>query len=388
MGVAVREKGSNLSQPDEREPQTTLGDLLTDLMAYALIFCQASGGERPPGLVQARGKITELLGEQEKRVKAGEANWESYREARFAVLAWIDELILNQPWASRAQWQHLMLTYYGTLNAGEEFFDHLEKLPSEAKDVREIYYLCLRLGFQGKYAVAGKPDDLRQLRHTLYRHVTGPSDEIRQRYHRLFPEAYEKPPAEERRARPAAWQLWCGLAILVPTMLFLTYWFILGRETNRLIASMERQVVPAPPVLDWGRSLVEELRRKGIEARETPLGVVITLPGLLFEVNRAELGPGSEGKIADVALVVKRHAPTRVVSVEGHASREPGTLDERNFRLSEDRAKRVAETLVSNGLGSEKVTAKGLGSSKPVAPNDSEEGRRKNRRVELIVEKE
>jgi type VI protein secretion system component VasF len=56
------------------------------------------------------------------------------------VLSWIDEMFLNSNWPQRNQWQHMMLTYYGTLNAGEEFFRH---------DVREIYYLCLSLGFQG-----------------------------------------------------------------------------------------------------------------------------------------------------------------------------------------------------------------------------------------------
>ena len=75
------------------------------------------------------------------------------------------------------------------------------------------------------------------------------------------------------------------------------------------------------------------------------------------------------------------------MAVEGYASREPGTLDETNQRLSEDRAKQAADVLVKTGLHREKVTAKGFGSSNPVAPNTTEEGRRKNRRVEIIVEK-
>jgi outer membrane protein OmpA-like peptidoglycan-associated protein len=75
------------------------------------------------------------------------------------------------------------------------------------------------------------------------------------------------------------------------------------------------------------------------------------------------------------------------VEVEGHASREKGTLDEQNQRLSNDRARNVADALVAGGARRDRITARGLGSSTPVASNDTEEGRRRNRRVEIIVEK-
>ena len=88
-----------------------------------------------------------------------------------------------------------------------------------------------------------------------------------------------------------------------------------------------------------------------------------------------------------MAAALLRYAPERVVAVEGHASRERGTLDEQNQRLSAERAQRVAGALLTAGLRRDRVTARGLGSSTPVASNDTEEGRRLNRRVEMIVEK-
>jgi outer membrane protein OmpA-like peptidoglycan-associated protein len=132
---------------------------------------------------------------------------------------------------------------------------------------------------------------------------------------------------------------------------------------------------------------VQELRRRGIEARDSARGVVITLPGVSFEVNRSDLSPVGERSLRDVVAALLRHAPERVVAVEGHASREKGTLDEQNQRLSEDRARRVADALIDAGLRRDRVTARGLGSSTPVASNDTEDGRRLNRRVEMIVEK-
>jgi outer membrane protein OmpA-like peptidoglycan-associated protein len=143
-------------------------------------------------------------------------------------------------------------------------------------------------------------------------------------------------------------------------------------------------VVAAP---GWNLTLVEELRRRGIDARDTPRGVVITLPGVSFEVNRSDLSPAGERSVRDVAAALLRLAPERLVAVEGHASREKGTLDEQNQRLSDERARRVADALGEAGLRRERITARGLGSSTPVASNDTEEGRRLNRRVEMIVDK-
>ena len=376
---------SGLGSQDGRVP---LRDLFTDLIAYVLFF-QTTCDQQCPSFNEVRGKITALIEAQERRVQAGEVPSESYRDARFAVLAWVDEAVLTSSWTHRTQWQHLMLESHGTLNAGEEFYERLKNLSTGAQDVREMYYLCLELGYLGEHALADSASFLRELRHGLYRQVSGAPNDIRQHYARLFPEAYRKPPGDRPATAPRIHPVWYGLALLLPLVLFLAYSFVLRREANRLIARVEAgpTVKPTPPAIDWSTSLIEELRRRGIEVRETSRGIVVTLPGLLFEVNKSDLSPEGARKMEEVARVVKQYAPERVMAVEGHASRERGTLDERNQRLSEDRAKKATEVLVSVGIRPEKVTARGFGSSTPVASNDTEEGRRKNRRVEIIIEK-
>jgi type VI secretion system protein ImpK len=357
-------------------------------MAYVLYF-QATCEQQPPPFAEVRGKITAMLEEQERRVQAGEAPWESYREARFAVLSWVDEVILTSRWPHRSQWHHLMLTYYGINIAGEEFYDRLKNLPTGAQDVREMYYLCLELGYLGEHALADSAGYLRELRHGLYRQLSGAPNDIRQQYPRLFPEAYRKPPDQKRPEGPRIHPIWYGVCLLAVVLLFLVFSFILRREANRLIARIEAApiVKPTVPVIDLRACLTDELQRRGIETRETPRGMVVTLPGLLFEVNKSDLSPEGARKMEEVAIIVKRCAPERVMAVEGHASRERGTLDEHNQRLSEDRARKAAEVLVNVGLRPEKVTTKGYGSSTPVASNDTEEGRRRNRRVEIVIEK-
>ncbi|HTE66255.1 MAG TPA: DotU family type IV/VI secretion system protein, partial [Candidatus Binatia bacterium] len=129
-------------------PATPLRHLFTDLIAFALLFRETCG-ERPWAPAELRDRLTALIDAQERRARGAEVPWDSYVEARFAVLAWVDELILNSPWPGRGDWQHLMLKYYSTLNAGNQFFERVERPPASERGVLEIYYYCLALGFEG-----------------------------------------------------------------------------------------------------------------------------------------------------------------------------------------------------------------------------------------------
>jgi type VI secretion system protein ImpK len=378
---------TNLAGP-ATEPGTALRHLFADVIALAILFretCQTRTWT-PDDL---RGRFTTLIAAQERRARSGEAVWESYLEARFAVLAWIDELVLNSPWPERDQWQHLMLTYHSTLNAGKQFFERLERLPATARDVQEVYYYCLALGFEGKYALGDNPATLRELRQTLYHQLSAAAGRLQPGDARLFPEAYRRPPAAAPPARRKWLALWLGLLVAVPIVLFVVYLLLLRSAADERIKALSQ--LPPPPVAvpapDWHLTLVQELRQRGIDARDTPRGVVITLPGVSFDVNRSDLSTVGERSVHEVAAALRRHAPQRTMVVEGHASREKGTFDEQNQRLSEDRARRVGEALVEGGVRRDRVSPRGLGSSTPVAPNETEEGRRLNRRVEIIVDK-
>ena len=383
--LSLSAAGERLASVGHKQGPNAVRDLFTDLMAYVLFFL-GSLDQRSPSLSEVREKVKSLIAEQEKRARSGEAPWESYLEARFAVLSWVDEMVLTSSWVNRAQWQHLMLTYHQTLNAGEEFFEHLEHLPADAQDVREVYYHCLKLGFLGQYALDDGSNQMGKLQHGLYRQLSAGPNDIRQSYPQLFPEAYRKPPEVRRTTGPKIHPLWFGLVGFVVVLLFVAYWFILRSETNRLLARLEAPLAATAPV-DWMRSLIDELRTRRFEVDDTSRGVVVTLRGLLFEVNSSKLSGEGEARLRELGSILRRHAPERRVAVEGHASRERGTLDETNQRLSEDRAKNAADLLGKTGAPGDRVTWKGLGSSTPVASNDTEDGRRQNRRIEIIIEK-
>lgn len=138
--------------------------------------------------------------------------------------------------------------------------------------------------------------------------------------------------------------------------------------------------------LERNRALIEELRRRNIEARETERGVTVNLPSVLFQFGSADLTEDGKEKVQQIATILNRQASGRKISIEGHASRERADQEAYNQQLSERRSRNVAGALETSGVNGDRITAKGLGTRSPIASNDTEEGRRKNRRVEVIVE--
>jgi type VI secretion system protein ImpK len=356
-----------------------LREIFADLISYVLLF-RAICGERPPAPSAVRERIDALLAEQERRVKAGGVSWDAYRLGLFAVLSWVDETILTSSWPYRNEWRHLMLSTFQTLNAGNEFFTRLEQIPPDAREIKEIYFLCLSLGFEGQFALGGNPEALRDYRRRLYQDVVR-NTEVRPE--RIFPEAYSPPRAAARPPRRYLAVVWFALAMLAPALLFGVYWYLLHRQTANRLTQLGTPLAGTP---DRVKTLVELLRARGIQAEQAARGVVITLPGVLFEVNSAQSSDEGQRQIKEVATALREYAPGLPVLVEGHASREPSTPEETNQRLSEERSTNVVAMLKEAGLRNERVTAKGFGSKSPVATNNTPDGRAQNRRVEIIVE--
>lgn len=108
----------------------------------------------------------------------------------------------------------------------------------------------------------------------------------------------------------------------------------------------------------------------------------VEVPGIFFDTGKAVLTPASEAAVAEVAALLKADATLRVYVV-GHTD-NTAALDV-NTRLSHARAEAVVQALVgAHGIATGRLVARGVGPLAPVASNDDEAGRAKNRRVELV----
>jgi len=126
------------------------------------------------------------------------------------------------------------------------------------------------------------------------------------------------------------------------------------------------------------------LRRQleNLQLRQTESGVVVTLGDVLFESGQAELKEDAQTSLVEVVDLLQSE-PNKKIRIEGHTD-SVGNADA-NLKLSERRANSVLDALVALGVDASRITTVGLGEDFPIASNEDEEGRKKNRRVDVIL---
>ena len=118
------------------------------------------------------------------------------------------------------------------------------------------------------------------------------------------------------------------------------------------------------------------------DTTETARGVIVSLSGILFDVGKATLKPASQLSVAKLAGILMVFSNMNL-SIEGYTD-STGSSD-LNMRLSMDRARAVYEFLMGQGISNSRMKYQGFGPDNPVAPNDTEFNRSKNRRVEVVL---
>lgn len=112
-------------------------------------------------------------------------------------------------------------------------------------------------------------------------------------------------------------------------------------------------------------------------------GIKITFDsGLLFEVDKSEVTSSAQTNLTDLARILNKYEDTNIL-IEGHT--DSSGSDEYNMRLSERRAQAVSHYLAAQSVASSRFSLMGYGETQPIASNDTAEGRRLNRRVELAI---
>jgi len=119
-----------------------------------------------------------------------------------------------------------------------------------------------------------------------------------------------------------------------------------------------------------------------LATRDTARGLIANMSDVLFKSGSFELLAGARERLAKVSGIVLAY-PSLHLSVEGHTD-SVGT-DDYNQQLSEKRADAVRDYLVQQGISSDAISASGFGKTAPVASNDTADGRKQNRRVELVL---
>jgi outer membrane protein OmpA-like peptidoglycan-associated protein len=132
---------------------------------------------------------------------------------------------------------------------------------------------------------------------------------------------------------------------------------------------------------DLRAELLAQLNRI-LDTTDTPRGLVVNVGDVLFDVGKYSLTQDAQLKLARLSGIVLAH-PGLKLAIEGYTDSTGG--DELNMKLSQQRADAVRTNLIGQGLDATGITAQGLGPANPVDDNNTVAGRRKNRRVEIII---
>ncbi|MDF8361068.1 type IVB secretion system protein IcmH/DotU [Achromobacter anxifer] len=139
-------------------PAKSLLDLLYD--GFLMLFLLKSGQE-PVDAASFSARVQQFLADFERSAKKMDIPAEDVYATKYAFCAAVDETVLNSGFAIRDAWmlQPLQLTLFGEQLAGENFFARLEDLRAQGAprlQSLEVFYMCLLLGFQGKYMIEGQ----------------------------------------------------------------------------------------------------------------------------------------------------------------------------------------------------------------------------------------
>jgi type VI secretion system protein ImpK len=244
-------------KPRSKRPRRkTLMDLCAPVFGYAAIL-PADSDEPQPEYEQVRGKIVGALHAIESEATEHDIDPEDAKQAGYALCLFIDGQVAESEWKGKAQWAseplHIMLQQ--DPEGGINFFRRLDGFGERERAVKEVFLVCLALGYRGKYAEldpAQQAAKIGELRQKLVREMhPQPLDKRRE----LFPEAYR--PAEgieDELTPPPRWWLVASLSLVaLAVLLYFVLFWVAGRSPRqaeqaiRQLADREVATAPALP---------------------------------------------------------------------------------------------------------------------------------------------
>ncbi|HKD53455.1 MAG TPA: type IVB secretion system protein IcmH/DotU [Steroidobacteraceae bacterium] len=351
---------------------------------------------QPANVATLRQQAVQEVRNFDERMRAAGVPQEDALVARYVLCTFIDSAVSNTPWGHQGGWasQSLLVMFHREVSGGEKFFDIIERLRSDPRryiDLIELMWVCLALGYEGKY----RHDPNGRLR----------LGELQQELSRLIRERRQLRDAElspqwkgvEDRRNPVMryvpwWAVAAAAAALV-TVTFVVLHTRLGAQAQPIKAALAAPAVtvnyPAAvpaPANRLKQLLASEEAAHHLTVEEFGNKTVVTLTSPdLFRSGSARVNPALYATLREVAQALNQ-VPGHVVIV-GHTDDQPvrSLQYADNVDLSKARAVSVAQILKPALANFGRVEWQGAGSSQPrYRPVETPENRARNRRVEII----
>jgi type VI secretion system protein ImpK len=342
-----------------------------------------------------RRKAVESVQAFETQARAAGVDPSDVTIARYIICTFLDSAIFQTPWGGQTVWgaRSLLLTFHNEAHGGEKFFTILDRLrqdPARYLDLLELQYICLALGFQGKYRL--EPDSravVQTLQDDLYRvihaHRPGIGAALSAHWQGL-----NQPQSRGLRVVPW-WVVMVGaVAIVIGVLIFLRAH--LSEEAAPVVAALAVHGIdtgyqaPPPAVPSRLKQLLAAEEQAGeLSVEEFGPRTVVTLKAPeLFQSGSAQVAPDQVALFTAIGRALEA-VPGHILIV-GHTDDQPlrSFHYADNFELSRARAIAVAQLLKPSLSNFSRVEWTGLGATQPrYQPVSSPENRARNRRVEI-----
>ncbi len=401
--VSPRSAASSSAAPPLGAPAGDLGDFLGDgrnpvLQAAApllILAARLGTSVQQASIPTLRQQAVQEVRTFDERLRSSGVSREDALVARYVLCTFVDAAVLNTPWGAQGDWagQSLLVIFHKEVSGGEKFFEILKRLqadPSRYLNLIELLYVCLALGYEGKYR--HDPNgalELSRLQHDLY-------EVIRERHPLREEELSPRWQGTEDRRNPIIRYVpWWTVAAAGATVLLIAF-LVFHARLSAQARPIETALAAPAVAVDYAAAPSAPTRLQQLLAPEIARGLltvedlggktVVTLTARnLFPSASARINPSLDPTLLKVAQALDR-LPGRIVVV-GHTDDLPvhSFRYADNLELSRARAVAVANLMKPDIADFGRVQWQGVGSSQPrYLPASTPGNRARNRRVEII----
>ena len=322
--------------------------------------------------------------------------------ARYVLCTLLDEAASSTPWGGSGAWasQSLLVQFHNESWGGEKVFQLLTRLaenPAQHRNLLELVYVTLSLGFEGRYRVLdngrAQLDDLRGRLAQMLRGLAGPVE-------KTLSSQWQGVATATRRLRDGIplWVVAAAAAVLL-MLVFIALRFALNVQTDTTFSALQAldakvakapalptvALTSAPPAPRLAQLLQADIAAGAVQVKDLSDRSTVTVLGdTLFDPGSAEVASRAKPLFERVAAALNQ-VPGPVL-ISGHTDNQPirSLRFPSNWHLSKERAESVRKLLAAT-VKPDRLNAEGRADTEPVADNGTADSRARNRRVEIML---
>lgn len=400
------EDGTQLAAPSRpsgsgtrfRLPETHLDPVCDEASRLLSLADRLGQAESVQDVAALKRQCMGLVTEYQQALRAREVSPDTVDTASYCICALLDELVLNSSWGQSSHWagSSLLSEFHSQTWAGTHFFERVEQAQRSGNiPVLTLQYLCLSLGFKGRYRVEERgQEQLDILRDRIYHQICGERGRFTTPFDRSWQSRVVPSGSLSQRIPP-----WAVGAISLVALLLVYVGLVhnINERAEPVMKALTQVGIPAASETDADGAapvdtryleqiLQTEMDRGLVELEKTDNSASLVLGSEgLFQAGSAEVRESVRPVLHKIARALESTEGT--LQVTGHTDNRPIATDRfpSNWHLSLARATAVSDLMGSEANLDGRLWPEGRGAAEPRVDNDTAENRARNRRVEITL---